>query len=75
VALATLLSDLVPIFYSQLRCGLNGGTIGRNFQIRSMVVDGDKIKSLVKNQAKGNIFKCTDDLRITPLGKFLRGTS
>jgi|UPI0003036BC2 lipopolysaccharide/colanic/teichoic acid biosynthesis glycosyltransferase len=40
-----------------------------------MVVDGDKIKSLVKNQAKGNIFKCTDDPRITPLGKFLRRTS
>jgi lipopolysaccharide/colanic/teichoic acid biosynthesis glycosyltransferase len=40
-----------------------------------MVVDADQIKSLVKNQAKANIFKCTDDPRITPLGKFLRPTS
>lgn len=74
VALATVVSDPGPIFYSQLRCGLNGRTF-RIWKFRSMVVDADKIKSLVKNQAKGNIFKSTDDPRITPLGKFLRRTS
>ncbi|WP_413176016.1 sugar transferase [Anabaena azotica] len=74
IAVATLVSDPGPIFYSQLRCGLNGRTF-RIWKFRSMVVDADKIKSLVKNQAKGNIFKSTDDPRITPLGKFLRRTS
>jgi lipopolysaccharide/colanic/teichoic acid biosynthesis glycosyltransferase len=74
IAIAILLQDPGPILYSQIRCGLNG----RNFRIwkfRSMVVDADKLKSLVKNQANGHIFKSTDDPRITRLGKFLRRTS
>jgi lipopolysaccharide/colanic/teichoic acid biosynthesis glycosyltransferase len=74
VAIATLFTDPGPIFYSQLRCGLNGRTF-RIWKFRSMVVNADKLKSLVKNQAKGNIFKSTDDPRITPLGKFLRRSS
>ncbi|MBD2293882.1 sugar transferase [Anabaena sphaerica FACHB-251] len=74
IAIVTLCSDPGPIFYSQLRCGLNGRTF-RIWKFRSMVVDADKLKSLVKNQAKGNIFKSTEDPRITPLGKFLRRTS
>ncbi|TAF07751.1 MAG: sugar transferase [Nostocales cyanobacterium] len=74
VAIITLFSDPGPIFYSQIRCGLNGRTF-RIWKFRSMVVNADKLKSLVKNQAKGNIFKSTDDPRITPLGKFLRRSS
>lgn len=74
IAIATLIIDPGPIFYSQVRCGLNGRTF-RIWKFRSMVVNADKIKHLVKNQAKGNIFKSTDDPRITPLGKFLRRSS
>jgi lipopolysaccharide/colanic/teichoic acid biosynthesis glycosyltransferase len=33
------------------------------------------LKHLVKNEAQGHIFKCVDDPRITPVGKFLRRTS
>jgi lipopolysaccharide/colanic/teichoic acid biosynthesis glycosyltransferase len=40
-----------------------------------MIVDADKRKHLVKNQAQGHIFKSVDDPRITSLGKFLRRTS
>ncbi|NET01314.1 MAG: sugar transferase [Sphaerospermopsis sp. SIO1G2] len=74
IAVATLIIDPGPIFYSQIRCGLNG----RNFRIwkfRSMVVNADKIKHQVDNQAKGHIFKSTHDPRITSLGRFLRRSS
>ncbi|WP_353931257.1 sugar transferase [Okeanomitos corallinicola TIOX110] len=74
IAIATLIIDPGPIFYSQIRCGLNGHTF-RIWKFRSMVVNADKLKHLVKNQAQGNIFKSTNDHRITPLGKFLRRTS
>jgi lipopolysaccharide/colanic/teichoic acid biosynthesis glycosyltransferase len=74
IAIATLCSDPGPILYSQIRCGLNGQTF-RIWKFRSMVVNADKLKSLVKNQAQGHIFKSTDDPRITPLGKFLRRSS
>ncbi|BAZ28184.1 sugar transferase [Cylindrospermum sp. NIES-4074] len=74
VAIATIISDPGPIFYSQIRCGLNGECF-RIWKFRSMVVDADKLKHLVKNQAQGHIFKSTDDPRITPVGKFLRRTS
>lgn len=74
ITIATLIFDPGPIFYSQIRCGLNGHTF-RIWKFRSMVVNADNIKHLVKNQVKGNIFKSTNDPRITPVGKFLRRTS
>lgn len=74
VAIATIIHDPGPIFYSQIRCGLNGKCF-RIWKFRSMVVGAEKLKHLVKNQAQGHIFKCTDDPRITPVGKFLRRTS
>ncbi|NJR18687.1 MAG: sugar transferase [Calothrix sp. CSU_2_0] len=74
VLTATILHDQGPLLYSQTRCGLNGKTF-RIWKFRSMVVGADKLKHLVKNEAKGHIFKCTDDPRITPVGKILRRTS
>ncbi|MCC5618048.1 sugar transferase [Nostoc sp. CHAB 5836] len=74
VAIATFTHEPSPIFYSQIRCGLNGKTF-RMWKFRSMIVDADKLKHLVENQAKGHIFKSVDDPRITPVGKFLRRTS
>lgn len=74
IAWITVISDPGPIFYSQIRCGLNGRTF-RIWKFRSMIVDAEKLKHLVKNEATGNIFKCVDDPRITRMGKFLRRTS
>ncbi|MBV6627063.1 MAG: sugar transferase [Rivularia sp. (in: Bacteria)] len=74
VAIATMLDNPGPIFYSQIRCG-NDGTTFRIWKFRSMVVDADKFKHLVKNEASGHIFKCTEDPRITRVGKLLRRTS
>ncbi len=62
------------IFYSQMRCGLNGKAF-RMWKFRSMVPDADRLQHLVANQAKGNIFKNNCDPRITPMGQFLRKTS
>ena len=74
LAIAMYLDSPGPIFYSQLRCGLRGKPF-RIWKFRSMVVGADKKKHLVKNQAKGHIFKNEDDPRITRVGKFLRRTS
>jgi lipopolysaccharide/colanic/teichoic acid biosynthesis glycosyltransferase len=74
IAIATLLYDRGPLFYSQIRCGLHAKTF-RIWKFRSMVVNADKLKHLVQNEADGHIFKCTHDPRITPVGKILRQTS
>ncbi|MEH2408479.1 sugar transferase [Nostoc sp.] len=74
VVIATFIHDPSTILYSQIRCGLNGKTF-RMWKFRSMIVDADKFKHLVENQAIGHIFKSVDDPRITPMGKFLRRTS
>jgi lipopolysaccharide/colanic/teichoic acid biosynthesis glycosyltransferase len=74
IAVFTIISDPGPIFYSQIRCGLYGKHF-RIWKFRSMVVNADKMKHLVKNQAQGHIFKSVNDPRITPIGKFLRRTS
>jgi lipopolysaccharide/colanic/teichoic acid biosynthesis glycosyltransferase len=64
-----------PIFYSQIRCGLKGRSF-RIWKFRSMVVEAERLKHLVNNQAKGNhIFKNENDPRITRVGRFLRRTS
>ncbi|KAF3887515.1 MULTISPECIES: sugar transferase [Nostocales] len=74
VVIATQLDDPGPLFYSQIRCGINGRKF-RIWKFRSMIVDADRLKHLVKNEAKGHIFKSTEDPRITKVGKFLRRTS
>lgn len=57
-----------------LESSLQGHTF-RIWKFRSMVVEADRLKHLVNNQAKGNIFKNRNDPRVTRVGKFLRKTS
>lgn len=66
--------DPVPILYSQMRCGLRGKPF-RIWKFRSMVINADKQKHLVKNEAKGHFFKSNKDPRITNIGYFLRRSS
>lgn len=74
IAIAIRLDSPGPIFYKQVRCGLQGQKIViRKF--RSMVQDADALKAQVKNEAKGLIFKNKQDPRITRIGSFLRKTS
>lgn len=74
IAIAIKLDSPGSVFYSQIRCGLNGETF-QIWKFRSMYVDADKKKHLVKNEANGHIFKSKQDNRITYVGKFLRNTS
>ena len=74
IAIAIFLDNPGPIFYSQVRCGLRGKSF-RIWKFRSMVVNADRLKHTIKNQAKGHIFKNDNDPRITRVGRFLRRTS
>jgi lipopolysaccharide/colanic/teichoic acid biosynthesis glycosyltransferase len=74
IALVMQLDDPGSIFYSQIRCGVNGKPF-RIWKFRSMIVGADRQKHLVANQATGHIFKNDNDPRITRVGRFLRRTS
>ncbi len=74
VAIAVHFDNPGPIFYSQIRCGLKGKPF-RIWKFRSMIMEADKLKHLVSNEAKGGIFKNKNDPRVTRVGRFLRRTS
>ncbi len=75
IAIATQLDNPGPIFYSQIRYGLEGHPF-RLWKFRSMMVGADRLKHLVSNEAKGHhIFKNENDPRITRIGRFLRRSS
>lgn len=65
-----------PAVFRQKRVGKNG----RYFYIykfRSMYQDAEERKAelMEKNEMKGQMFKMTDDPRVTRVGKFIRSTS
>ncbi|NJR50602.1 MAG: sugar transferase [Leptolyngbyaceae cyanobacterium CSU_1_3] len=74
IAIAIRLDSPGSIFYSQERYGLLGKPF-RIYKFRSMVSDAELLKSQVKNEANGLIFKNQDDPRVTRIGRFLRRTS
>lgn len=74
IAIAIKLDTPGPILYGQMRCGLNGRPF-RMWKFRSMVVDADRLKHLIENEAKGAIFKNRNDPRVTRVGRILRKTS
>ena len=65
-----------PIFFRQIRAGLNGRRFTL-YKFRSMVADAEAkqpgLKSL--NEMEGPVFKLANDPRLTPIGKWLRRTS
>ncbi len=76
VAVPLLIESPGPLFFTQVRVGLNG----RRFKIiklRSMYPDAETKKSalLDQNEMEGPMFKMKCDPRITKVGKFLRATS
>jgi len=76
VALLIKLTSRGPVFFKQIRCGLNGRKFVL-YKFRSMVSNAEKLKSELqeKNEMDGPVFKIRRDPRITPLGLFLRRTS
>jgi lipopolysaccharide/colanic/teichoic acid biosynthesis glycosyltransferase len=74
IAIAIQLDNPGDIFYRQLRYGYRGQPF-YIWKFRSMVTNADSLKHLVKNEARGLIFKNEYDPRITRVGRFLRRTS
>lgn len=73
VALAILVSDGRPIFYTQKRVGLNGRLFPM-YKFRSMKRDAHQELSelLQHNEMSGPVFKMTNDPRVTPIGRLIR---
>ena len=74
IAIAIQLDNPGSVFYSQIRCGLNGRPF-RIWKFRSMVTRAEELKQLVPNEVKGILFKNKNDFRVTRVGRFLRKTS
>jgi len=71
-----LIESKGPVFFSQIRVGKNGRRF-KIYKFRSMYQDAElhKAELMDKNEMKGQMFKITDDPRITKVGKFIRRTS
>ncbi len=65
-----------PVFFRQIRCGVNGRTF-EILKFRTMIVDAEKkLAELQKhNELEGPVFKIRNDPRITAIGRLLRKTS
>jgi exopolysaccharide biosynthesis polyprenyl glycosylphosphotransferase len=76
VAILVKLTSEGPVFYSQIRCGLNGRRF-RLYKFRSMFKDAEQRRAEVEhlNELDGPAFKISRDPRTTPLGRYLRRMS
>lgn len=74
LAIAIKLDSQGPVFFTQTRCGLNG-KLFIIWKFRSMFIDAEKRRHLVKNKAKGHIFKNEKDPRVTRVGRLIRTSS
>jgi exopolysaccharide biosynthesis polyprenyl glycosylphosphotransferase len=65
-----------PALYRQTRAGLNGMPFTM-YKFRSMRLGAEAQKEQLSefNEMKGPVFKLSNDPRVTPLGRFLRGHS
>ena len=73
-AIAIWVENPGPVFYTQIRVGLNGKHF-RFYKFRSMVMNADKIKKELaasNESSAGVIFKMKQDPRITKVGKIIR---
>ncbi|NEP84300.1 MAG: STAS domain-containing protein, partial [Okeania sp. SIO3B3] len=74
IAIFIKLDSPGPIFFGQIRCGWMGKNF-RMWKFRSMCINAEQLKSKIKNQAQGAIFKNENDPRVTKVGNFLRRKS
>ena len=73
VALIIRFTSPGPVFFRQLRSGLNGAPF-TIYKFRTMVTNAEQIKHELAsmNEMSGPVFKITGDPRITPFGRWLR---
>jgi exopolysaccharide biosynthesis polyprenyl glycosylphosphotransferase len=76
VAIAIKLESAGPVFFRQVRVGLNGRPF-RIVKFRSMFADAEARQAalLARNEMDGPVFKIRSDPRITAVGRFIRKTS
>jgi len=76
IGLAIKITDPGPVFFRQKRIGHEGRTF-RVWKFRTMYTDAEeRLATLVDlNESDGLLFKMKDDPRVTPIGRFLRGSS
>jgi len=76
VGVAIFIDDGWPVFYTQLRVGMNKRRY-KMLKFRTMIRDADKMQAELEalNEVDGAAFKITHDPRITWTGNFLRKTS
>jgi exopolysaccharide biosynthesis polyprenyl glycosylphosphotransferase len=73
IALAIKAEDGGPVFFRQVRVGLNGRTF-KVWKFRTMIVDAERQKAMLtqRNEGNGALFKMRRDPRITRPGTWLR---
>ena len=73
VALVIKVSSPGPIFFRQMRSGLNGRPFTM-YKFRTMVTNAEQLKQELAalNEMSGPVFKVTNDPRVTGVGRFLR---
>jgi exopolysaccharide biosynthesis polyprenyl glycosylphosphotransferase len=73
IALAVKLTSPGPMFFRQIRVGMNGRRFAL-YKFRSMVSDAEIMKKdlFQLNEMDGPVFKIRNDPRLTRIGKFIR---
>lgn len=73
VAAAIKIESRGPVFFRQVRCGLNGKPF-KLLKFRTMRADAERLKESLAahNEMSGPVFKITDDPRVTRVGRILR---
>ena len=76
VAPMILIESPGPLFFKQTRIGKNGRRFTM-YKFRSMYADAEERKKelMAQNEMQGNMFKMTNDPRVTKIGRFIRKTS
>jgi exopolysaccharide biosynthesis polyprenyl glycosylphosphotransferase len=76
LAIAIKLDSRGPVFFRQQRIGRRGALFSM-LKFRSMVENADQMQAELRdrNEARGGLFKITDDPRITRMGRFMRCSS
>ena len=76
IALAIALTSPGPVIYRSLRIGKNSEPFYM-YKFRTMAPDADARREALRHEAslEGQLFKLTNDPRVTPIGRLLRATS
>jgi exopolysaccharide biosynthesis polyprenyl glycosylphosphotransferase len=76
IAAAIKLTSPGPVFFRQVRCGLNGRRF-KLYKFRSMVRDAEARRAELEhlNEMGGPVFKMARDPRLTLIGRLIRKTS